>query len=159
MNNFAPKFGAILLTLSILYFPTMTLSQSCTAGSIATDQTVCSGGDPEAFTQVTAATGVGTLTYEWQSSPTGCSNFTAISGTNSTTYDPPSGLSTTTYYRRVVTDSDNTPCTAATTCIIVTVALQPVVSNQPNQTQCNTGTFTMTQSSPSVGTGVWTVTS
>src|SRR5688572_9681705 len=34
---------------------------------------------------------------------------------------------------------------------------QPVVSNQPNQTQCNTSTFTMTQSSPSPGTGVWTL--
>jgi len=37
--------------------------------------------------------------------------------------------------------------------------VQPVVSNQPNQTLCDTSTFTMTQSAPSVGTGVWTLVS
>src|SRR5512134_4011219 len=31
----------------------------------------------------------------------------------------------------------------------------PVVSDQPNQTLCNTSTFTMTQSAPTVGTGEW----
>jgi hypothetical protein len=34
---------------------------------------------------------------------------------------------------------------------------QPVVSDQPNQAQCNNGSFTMTQSTPSIGTGVWTL--
>ncbi|WP_196781475.1 hypothetical protein, partial [Flavobacterium sufflavum] len=33
---------------------------------------------------------------------------------------------------------------------------QPVVSDQPNQTLCNTSTFTMTQTAPSVGSGIWT---
>ncbi|MDO9594887.1 MAG: hypothetical protein Q7J19_07830, partial [Lutibacter sp.] len=43
--------------------------------------------------------------------------------------------------------------------VVVTIDAQPVVSNQPNQTLCNTSTFTMTQSAPSVGTGVWTLVS
>ncbi|MCW5920776.1 MAG: hypothetical protein KIS77_00385 [Saprospiraceae bacterium] len=34
---------------------------------------------------------------------------------------------------------------------------QPVVSDETDQTQCDNGTFTMTQSTPSVGTGVWTL--
>ncbi|MCW5920775.1 MAG: HYR domain-containing protein [Saprospiraceae bacterium] len=34
---------------------------------------------------------------------------------------------------------------------------QPIVSDQLNQAQCANGDFTMTQSAPSVGTGVWTV--
>src|SRR5687768_17940504 len=41
--------------------------------------------------------------------------------------------------------------------VTVTNDIQPTVSNQPNQTLCNTSTFTMTQSSPSVGDGVWTL--
>ena len=34
---------------------------------------------------------------------------------------------------------------------------QPVVSDQPSQALCNTSSFTMTQSVPSVGLGVWTL--
>ncbi|RVT70981.1 hypothetical protein EOD40_17775, partial [Flavobacterium sufflavum] len=40
--------------------------------------------------------------------------------------------------------------------VTVIVNLQPVVSDQPNQTLCNTSTFTMTQTAPSVGSGIWT---
>src|SRR5439155_16932841 len=63
-----------------------------TAGTVAADQTICSGGDPAAFTQTAAATGSGTLTYQWQSNTTGCGGaFTNIAGATSTTYDPTSG--------------------------------------------------------------------
>ena len=41
--------------------------------------------------------------------------------------------------------------------VTVTNTILPSVSNQPDQTLCNTSSFTMTQSSPSAGTGVWTL--
>ncbi|PZX94442.1 hypothetical protein DOS84_07425 [Flavobacterium aquariorum] len=41
--------------------------------------------------------------------------------------------------------------------VTVTNSILPSVSNQPDQTLCNTSSFTMTQSTPSVGTGVWTL--
>src|SRR5207249_3803439 len=73
-----------------------------TGGTVAADQTVCSGGDPAAFTQSLASTGSGTLTYQWQSSTTDCNTgFTNIGGATGVTYDVPSGLTVTTYYHRV----------------------------------------------------------
>src|SRR5687767_14993627 len=146
-SNFL-KIGAFLFTALILYFPNTVFGQSCTGGTIATDQTICSGADPAAFTESVAATGTGALVYQWQLSTTGCStNFSDISGATSTTYDPPSGLTTTTFYRRVVTADG--PCTAVSNCLTITVDEQPSVSNQGDQTQCDNGTFTMTQSTPS----------
>jgi len=50
----------------------------------------------------------------------------------------------------------NGSCSSSST-VTVSYYELPVVSNQPNQTQCNTSTFTMTQSVPSPGTGVWTL--
>jgi hypothetical protein len=41
--------------------------------------------------------------------------------------------------------------------VIVTNTILPSVSDQPNQTLCNTSSFTMTQSVPSAGTGTWTL--
>jgi|GEM_PF-5927412 len=41
--------------------------------------------------------------------------------------------------------------------VTVTNGVLPSVSDQPNQTLCNSSSFTMTQSMPSVGTGVWTL--
>ncbi|PVX45014.1 putative secreted protein (Por secretion system target) [Flavobacterium sp. 103] len=43
--------------------------------------------------------------------------------------------------------------------VTVTNSILPSVSNQPDQTLCNTSSFTMTQSAPSVGTGVWSIVS
>src|SRR5687767_7377808 len=103
MNKSAPKFGAIIFTLFILFLPKLAFGQ-CTGGTVAADQTICSGGDPATFTETAASTGTDPLTYQWQSSTTDCTNnFTNIGGATSKTYDPPSGLSTTTYYRRVTT--------------------------------------------------------
>ncbi|MEP7165115.1 MAG: hypothetical protein ABI741_10485, partial [Ferruginibacter sp.] len=43
-----------------------------TGGTIGSDQTICSGGDPALFSQSVASTGSGVLTYQWQSSTTSC---------------------------------------------------------------------------------------
>ncbi|MEO7308790.1 MAG: CHRD domain-containing protein, partial [Chitinophagaceae bacterium] len=94
-----------------------------TGGSVGSDQTVCSAGDPVTFTETSASTGSGTLSYQWQSNTTGCgASFSNIGGATSSTYDPPSGLSVTTYYRRVTTSTLNAVlCVANSNCITVTV--------------------------------------
>lgn len=115
-------------------------ANNVTASVIGSDQTICSGDDPAAFTVTTAATGDGTLTYQWQSSTTSCSNtfsFSNIGSATSATYNPPSGLSQTTYYRVIVTSTLNgVACTAASNCITVTVKPLPSVTKPTNQAVC-----------------------
>ncbi|MEK7255972.1 MAG: hypothetical protein AAB316_14570, partial [Bacteroidota bacterium] len=71
-------------------------------GAVSSDQAICSGGDPVAFSNATSGSGSGNLSFQWQSNTTSCGGtFSNISGATSPTYDPPAGLSQTTYYRRV----------------------------------------------------------
>jgi hypothetical protein len=88
---------------------------SVTGGTVGSDQTICSGGDPAAFTESVASTGDGVLSYQWQSSTTGCGGaFSNIGGATGITYDPPAGVTLTTTYRRVTTSTLNAvPCTAS----------------------------------------------
>jgi hypothetical protein len=96
------------------------------AGTVAADQTICSGGDPLPFTQ-TAATGSGIITYQWQSSTTSCTaGFSDIPLATSATYDVPAGLAITTYYRRVAKSTFNSvSCTANSNCITFIVNPKP----------------------------------
>jgi len=77
--------------------------------------------------QLTAvvAGGVGTFTYQWQSSPNGSTGWGNASGTGSTTlaYTPPSSNPGLTYYRILVNASGN-GCGQATS-IVVTVEIDP----------------------------------
>ncbi len=110
-----------------------------TAGTIGSDQTICSGGDPAAFTSTADATGTGTITYQWQSSTTDCTTgFSDIALATAATYDVPTGLSTTTYFRRVATSTLNTvTCTATSNCVTVTVNTPPTISEtSTNPTTC-----------------------
>ena len=93
-------------------------------GSIAGDQTICEGGNPAAFTSTAGANGSAPLiSYQWQSNTTGCGDeFTNIGGATAAIYDPPPGLTTTTYYRRIATSTLNgQDCSEASNCIVVTV--------------------------------------
>ena len=77
-----------------------------TGGLIDNAQTVCNGGNPAALTNVTSGTANGNLSYQWQSNTTGCgAAFANIPLANGATYDPPAGITTTTWYRRVTTSS------------------------------------------------------
>ena len=99
-----------------------------TGGTVGSDQTICSGGDPALSTQSVASTGSGVLSYQWQSSTTSCAaGFSNIGGATATTYDPPSGLLVTTFYRRVTTSTLNAvPCAANSNCITVTITQPPL---------------------------------
>ncbi|MBP7533655.1 MAG: DUF11 domain-containing protein, partial [Chitinophagales bacterium] len=103
------------------------------------DQTICSGGDPAAFTSTADATGTGTITYQWQSSTTDCTTgFSDIALATAATYDVPTGLSTTTYFRRVATSTLNAVvCNATSNCVTVTVNTPPTISETSiNPTTC-----------------------
>ena len=91
-------------------------------GTVGTDQTVCSPGDPALFTNTSSATGGGTITYKWQISTTSTSaGFNdIIPAVTSVTYNAPAGLTTTSYYRRLATSSLGS-CSAISNVITVEV--------------------------------------
>ncbi|MDP4760073.1 MAG: hypothetical protein NWR96_00440, partial [Crocinitomicaceae bacterium] len=87
------------------------------------NQTICSGDNPTSFTISTPASGSGVLSYQWQSATAVSGPWINITpnGTNST-YDPPSGITSTTYYRVIVTSTlGNSACTDTSNVITVTV--------------------------------------
>jgi len=104
---------------------------SISAGTIVNAQTLCTGGDPVAFTNLIAPSGDGVLSYQWQSNTSGCGGaWSNIPGANLATYDPPSGLAVTTYYQLVVNSTLNSvACTAASNCISVIVTALPTLFN------------------------------
>jgi trimeric autotransporter adhesin len=135
----------------------LVLVNAINPGVIADDQTLCSGGNPNEFTELTSATGSGDITYQWQSSTDNLS-FTDISGANSATYDEPSGLTSTTYYRRIATSTLNSvSCNANSNTISVFIndVNAGVITN--NQTVCFAGDpDAFTSFSDATGTGTLT---
>ncbi|MEI7422898.1 MAG: tandem-95 repeat protein, partial [Prolixibacteraceae bacterium] len=126
---------------------------SISAGTIGSDQSQIPGGNPAAFTVTVPASGAGALTYQWQSSTTSSSSgFSDISLATSSTYDAPSGIAVTTYYKRIVTSTLNlVVCTAESNVLTVTVGacVDPSITGQPSSPSsvCNgsgTATFTLT---------------
>ncbi len=79
---------------------TITVRSAFSAGAIATTgESVCYNGNPSLIGNVTAATGGdNSITYKWQA------NGVAISS-NTATYDPPTGLTSTTTYVRLAKDN------------------------------------------------------
>lgn len=129
---------------------------SVTGGTIASAQTICAGADPAAFTETVAATGSGTLMYQWQQSTDGYSATLAVTST----YDIPSGLTATTTYRRVTTSTlGGVACTANSNLITVMVNPTPVATATPSsQTICSGDATSIVVSSNTPGTTFsWTV--
>jgi len=122
----------------------VTVQSTVTDGSIAANQTICTGGDPSLFTSVALGSGSGTINYQWQSSTTSTTaGFLDISGATSATYDAPSGLTATTYYRRLTRSVQNgyTCFSSGTNVVTVTVVPDPTITSQPvGFTECIGGT-------------------
>jgi len=134
---------------------TVTVYNAITGGAIASDQSVCYGGDPVAFTDATSPSGGnGAWSYQWESR-VGLGAWSAIGGANAITYDIPLGITQTTSYRRVSTNA----CGSANSNEL-TITVYP---------QMNGGTITGDQSlcynadpaiintgvAPSGGNGTW----
>lgn len=100
-----------------------------TSGEIQGAQTICSGLDPIELTNTTAGTvsGGATLSYRWESSISPFSTWNTIVGATGINYDPPSGLTETTYYRRVTIGTLNTTSceSSPTNVVMVTVQVTP----------------------------------
>ena len=122
---------------------TVTVQSIPVAGSIGTDQTICYGGDPVAFTSSTNGSGDALPTYKWEKNI----NLTTpiwniIPSASASVYDVPSGLTATTQYRRISIATLNTiACeSVATVPVIVIVQSVPTAGTiGADQAVCNGG--------------------
>ncbi|MGQ7946089.1 hypothetical protein [Flavobacterium sp. WC2509] len=135
----------------------ITVRANFTTGTIAsTGETICYNGDPGAIGSTTAASGGDTtITYQWQSSTDAA--FTTpvtIGSSNSATYDPPTGLTVNTWYRRQAKDGTcNTTFSNSTNTWAVTVRPTVTATISGTTSVCLGGTtsnvtFTNPLSSP-----------
>ena len=136
------------------YFRTpTTVTTSCTnptsGGTIAADQTICSGTVPAAFTSSTAASGnTGTLEYKWQLSTTSnSSGFSDIASSNTTTWSP-GALTATTWYKRLARVNCMSDWTAAATSNVIQITVKPIPADQTvspaTQSICSGASATIT---------------
>lgn len=124
------------------------------AGSIGSDQTICSGASPAAFTSIAAGTYTGgTLVYKWQKSTDGI-NFTDIAGATSTTYTS-TALTQTTWFRRGVTNPGDANNYYFTTPVLVTVTALPTVdATVPGESCGTTGVTVALSATASAGSSI-----
>lgn len=97
---------------------------SVTGGTIMNNQSVCITKDPAPFTTATPAVGNGDVTYQWESSTTGCdSGFAPIDDAAEASFDPaPGQFPVTTYFRRrAISNINGTLCEALSNCVTLTV--------------------------------------
>jgi len=141
----------------------VTVSADVTAGTIGSNQAICSGLTPATLTSTTAGTGSGTVSYEWQTNASG--SYVTIGGATSATYSPPALTSTTSYQRRTVSLNNGTTCTSPYTApVTITVnAATTATAGGPN-TVCQSATPTpITLTGASIGgsatTGAWSIVS
>ena len=134
----------------------ITVPGTLSAGTIGTAQSICYGSTPATLTQLTAPSGgIGTYTYQWQSSANN-STWTSITGATSSSYSP-GALTSNIYYRRNVTSGS---CgTVSSASILITVYANLTAGTIGTaQTICyGSAPATLTQlTAPSGGTGTYT---
>ena len=98
---------------------------------------------------VVIANGVGTLSYQWQSSADGSSGWANATGTGSTTstYTPPSTVAGVTYYRVLINATGNGCGQAVSANATATISADISITTQPTGIEeCVGGTLTMTVS-------------
>jgi hypothetical protein len=114
------------------------------AGAIGSNKEICHNTTAGTLTNITSATGNGTISYQWQRSTTSCSaGWSDISGATSATYAP-GNLTQTTYFRRRARNTFNsTTCDDFSNCVKVTVNPQLTLPI-PNDEVCAGGNYTKT---------------
>jgi hypothetical protein len=118
------------------------INPSTTIGTQPTGSTYCQNGTATAMT--VAASGTGTLTYQWYSntsnSNTGGTSLGSGNGAQTASYTPPTTTAGTTYYYAIVTGSCGT-ATSNTAAVVInpttTIGTQPTGSSN-----CQNGTAT-----------------
>ncbi len=121
--------------------------------TISTSQSFCVSGTPSPLIGSTPSGGFGGYTYSWQSSPNGTVWTNVGTGQN---YSP-GLLSSTTFYRRLVTSG---ACTTPNASNTVTITVNPaIVANTITANQTSCGSFDpsiLSGSSPSGGNSAYT---
>ncbi|MDG1278123.1 MAG: Ig-like domain-containing protein [Algoriphagus sp.] len=108
---------------------TITLQSEPVAGTIADDQTICEGEDPEAFTSTSAGSGDGTISYIWQFRNSSNPTWTPITGATGATYDSPALTETTEFQRITVSTLNGVACISnPTSTVVVTVIPENTVN-------------------------------
>jgi len=160
------------------------IAPNVNAGTLSPAQNVCVGGDPANIVGTTPVSGAN-VSYQWYSSQTGVAgSYSIIPGATASSYDPPAGISQTTYFIRetIVTSSAPTspaPAGITTTCsnmsppVIITVNEVDPGEIAGNQTICAGGsiapftvvtpasgtptiTYRWSYNTTGCGTGTWT---
>lgn len=111
-------------------FTTLNCVNPTSGGTIAADQSSCTGFDPAEITSTALPTGhTGNLEYKWQVSTTSSSSgFSDISPTvTSTTYDP-SAITTSTWYKRLARVDCSSDWTGAAESNVVAMTIYPSFS-------------------------------
>lgn len=130
-----------------------------TSGSVGGTQNVCTGGNPAVLTNVTSPNLVacsGGLAYQWMSCTSGCTapptGYSVIAGATGNTYDPPAGITQTTYYVRRVTSGT---CTVYSNYVTVTAVPNNTItlSAGGTQTKCINTALTTTTYATTGATG------
>lgn len=131
----------------------VTVENAPNAGDISGTQSICSGGDPGVISSTSAGSGV---SYEWERAVSPFSSWTTIGGATSANYDPPSGLTQTTRYRRVTISAAG--CENTTVPVEVTVDQLPTANAGPALSGICQGQSTPAMGgsvSGSVSGGIW----
>lgn len=116
---------------------TYEVQQAVAGNTIAADQTLCGTGTPAPLAGSIATGGSGTYTYQWQSASALAGPYADIFGANGQGYSP-GVISSTTYFKRVVTAG---VCPANTSSAIAVTILPPIAGNSisSNQSFCGSG--------------------
>ena len=123
---------------------------------ISATQTICTTQTPNALTGTAPLGGNGSFTYLWQQST---DNITWVSatGTNNTQNYTPGSLTSSMYYRRIVTATNGCNNTSASTPVLITVNQLPTTAVVASSQTICAGSATLTGNNPTVGTGIWSV--
>ncbi|MEI6436153.1 MAG: hypothetical protein WCP32_15055, partial [Bacteroidota bacterium] len=109
----------------------VTVNAGVTAGAIGAAQSICRGSPPAPLTSVTAGSGSGTISYEWQTNASG--SYVTIAGAFAASYSPPALNATTSFQRRTVSVSGGATCYSSyTSSITITVTGPTAVAGGPN---------------------------
>ena len=118
--------------------------------TISGSQVICYNTAPSILTGIQPTGGDGSnYTYVWEKSTTSAtSGFSPIASTNTKDYAP-GALTTTTYFRRVVTSGST--CTSVSNVVTVTVNPKPVMTGLSNKVYCNNSTVSPISFTSSTG--------
>jgi hypothetical protein len=138
---------------------TITVTTAGTAGTIGSDQTICSGTNAVNLTNTGNGTGTGTISYRWEKSTTSASDgFSTVLGQVTSVLSGPAiqGLTQNSWFRRSTVSVNGCESSPTSSVAITVLALPLPGSIGANQTVCN-GETAANLSSIQPGSGSGTI--